>query len=288
MRRSTAPTPRTASSTSRRSAVAASPTTTSRSARAIGVRPVVDSRNWVALNHGTRDQFDSNGAIKLQANGNPVVNTQRLRRHAVSRAAVRTRFRNQLQTYLGNNGYYNNDVQVGLRRGNTNFNSSFSSDHNGGILPFKRRPVQAERPLQRRPGRERQARRLGQLHLRPAAERLSAGQQQRAGSSCSRRRRWSTSRIRRTDQRHDVVLPGAAEVLGRRTRARTRCTSWRTSRSTLRRERISARWPRTIARPIGSASTRNYGTDRLNQQQSDVPLARLPEPHRRHADERLS
>ena len=39
---------------------------------------------------------------------------------------------------MSRNDYYNNDVSVGLRRGNTNFNTSYSSDHNGGILPFKK------------------------------------------------------------------------------------------------------------------------------------------------------
>lgn len=95
-----------------------------------------DLQHWVSLNHGTRDQFDANGAVVLQANGNPVVNTSGFDDTPYPTSGPNM-FRNQLQTYLGNNSYYNTDVQVGLRRGNTNFSSSFSSDHNGGILPFK-------------------------------------------------------------------------------------------------------------------------------------------------------
>src|SRR5215471_9211335 len=92
--------------------------------------------HWVSLNHSTRDQFDSTGAVKLLANGNPVVNTSGFDDTPYPSFGPNM-FRNQLQTYLGDNSYYNSDVQVGLRRGNTNFSSSFSSDHNGGILPFK-------------------------------------------------------------------------------------------------------------------------------------------------------
>ncbi|HEY4217532.1 MAG TPA: SusC/RagA family TonB-linked outer membrane protein [Gemmatimonadaceae bacterium] len=95
-----------------------------------------DIEHWLPLNHGTRDQFNSDGSIQLLANGNPVVNTSGFDDTAFPSAGVNM-YRNQLQTYLGNNGYYNNDFQVGLRRGNTNFSSSFSADHNGGILPFK-------------------------------------------------------------------------------------------------------------------------------------------------------
>jgi TonB-linked SusC/RagA family outer membrane protein len=91
--------------------------------------------NWVDLNHSTRAQFNSDGSIQLQANGNPVVNTSGFDDTPYPSSGP-NRFRNQLQEYLGNNDYYNNDVQVGLRRGNTNFNSSFSANHNGGILPF--------------------------------------------------------------------------------------------------------------------------------------------------------
>jgi TonB-linked SusC/RagA family outer membrane protein len=45
-------------------------------------------------------------------------------------------FRNQLQTWLTDGNFYSTNVQMGLRRGNTNFNSSFTNDHNQGVLPF--------------------------------------------------------------------------------------------------------------------------------------------------------
>ena len=46
------------------------------------------------------------------------------------------RWRNQLQEWLGNGQFYSTNLQLGLRRGNTNFNSSFSNDRNQGILPL--------------------------------------------------------------------------------------------------------------------------------------------------------
>jgi TonB-linked SusC/RagA family outer membrane protein len=48
------------------------------------------------------------------------------------------RFRNQLQEWLGNGTFYSTNVQMGMRRANTNFNSSFSVDRNEGILPLTR------------------------------------------------------------------------------------------------------------------------------------------------------
>jgi TonB-linked SusC/RagA family outer membrane protein len=92
--------------------------------------------HWIPLNHSTRDQFNSDGSIQLLANGNPVVNTTGFDDTPFPSTGV-NRYRDQLRTYLGDNSYYNNDFQVGLRRGNTNFSSSFSADHNGGILPFR-------------------------------------------------------------------------------------------------------------------------------------------------------
>jgi TonB-linked SusC/RagA family outer membrane protein len=48
-----------------------------------------------------------------------------------------SRYRNQLKEWLGNGNFYSSNVQVGYRRGGTNLNSSFTSDHNAGVLPFR-------------------------------------------------------------------------------------------------------------------------------------------------------
>jgi len=48
-----------------------------------------------------------------------------------------SRYRNQLKEWIGTGQFYSNNVQIGYRRGGTNLNSSFTSDHNAGVLPFR-------------------------------------------------------------------------------------------------------------------------------------------------------
>ena len=45
-------------------------------------------------------------------------------------------WRNQQKTWMRNGDYQNNYVNVGVRRGNTNLSTSYSFEHNAGILPF--------------------------------------------------------------------------------------------------------------------------------------------------------
>lgn len=47
------------------------------------------------------------------------------------------RWRNQLKTWITDGSFYSNNFQLGFRRGGTNLNTSFTSDHNGGIMPFR-------------------------------------------------------------------------------------------------------------------------------------------------------
>ncbi len=93
--------------------------------------------HWPAVNTGTRDQFNADGSIQLSSNGSAVLNSSGFEDTPYPTTGPNA-FRNQLQLFMSKNDYYNNDVTVGLRRGNTNFSTSYSSDHNGGILPFKR------------------------------------------------------------------------------------------------------------------------------------------------------
>ena len=95
-----------------------------------------DIAHWPSLNNGTRNQFNADGSIQLTSTGAAVLNTSGFDDTAYP-SSGENRYRNQMKLWLNNNDYYNNDVSVGLRRGNTNFNTSYSSDHNGGILPFK-------------------------------------------------------------------------------------------------------------------------------------------------------
>src|SRR5690242_7312105 len=91
--------------------------------------------HWISLNHSHDYVLNSDGTIQL-VKVSRVVETDQIADNPYPTSGAGS-WRNQLKTWLGNNSYYNNDVQVGLRRGNTNFNSSFSTDHNGGILPFR-------------------------------------------------------------------------------------------------------------------------------------------------------
>lgn len=48
-----------------------------------------------------------------------------------------SRYRNQLKEWLGSGDFYSTNVQVGFRKGGTNLNSSFTTDHNSGVMPFR-------------------------------------------------------------------------------------------------------------------------------------------------------
>ena len=45
-------------------------------------------------------------------------------------------WRNQQKTWERNGDYQNNYVNIGIRRGNTNMSTSYSFEHNSGVLPF--------------------------------------------------------------------------------------------------------------------------------------------------------
>ncbi|MDE3151577.1 MAG: TonB-dependent receptor plug domain-containing protein, partial [Gemmatimonadota bacterium] len=96
-----------------------------------------DIAHYPGVNMGTRNTFNSDGSIALTSTGSAVLSSS-IYDDTPYPSSGPNRFRNQLKEWLSSNDYYNTDVTVGLRRGNTNFNSSYSSDHNGGILPFKR------------------------------------------------------------------------------------------------------------------------------------------------------
>ena len=96
-----------------------------------------DIPHWPAVNTGTRNQFNADGSIQLSSNGNNILSSSPFDDTPYPTSGPNA-YRNQAKLWMSSNNYYNNDVSVGLRRGNTNFNTSYSSDHNGGILPFKK------------------------------------------------------------------------------------------------------------------------------------------------------
>lgn len=97
-----------------------------------------DIANWPSVNRGTRMQFNSDGTVQIDpVTGNPVRNTTGFDDTPFPSSGP-NQFRNQLKEWMQNNTYYNNDISLGMRRGNTNLGASYTSDHNGGVLPFKK------------------------------------------------------------------------------------------------------------------------------------------------------
>jgi len=91
-------------------------------------------QHFPAQDRGTRAEFNPDGSIIL-VNNQLVRDSTGFQDQEIP-ATGPNHYRNQLQTWLTSQSYYNNLVSLGLRRANTNFNSSFSSNHNGGVLPL--------------------------------------------------------------------------------------------------------------------------------------------------------
>lgn len=90
---------------------------------------------WVPLNEFHNFQTNPDGSIVTLANGQRP--TDGLIADNPYPRTGDNRWRNQLQEWLTGGNFYSNNVQVGYRRAGTNLNTSFTSDHNAGILPFR-------------------------------------------------------------------------------------------------------------------------------------------------------
>ncbi len=93
--------------------------------------------HYPSFNHGTQNTFDpTTGEIILDASGNAVTSGTGFDDTPFPTFGP-NRYRDQMKLWTNSNDYYNSNVSLGLRRGNTNFTTAFSSDHNGGIVPFR-------------------------------------------------------------------------------------------------------------------------------------------------------
>ena len=90
---------------------------------------------YVPLNTAHNYVTNADGSIALTASGGRTVKADAFADSKYPSSGPNA-FRNQLQTYLTDGRFYSTNLQMGLRRGNTNFNSSFTSDHNQGVLPL--------------------------------------------------------------------------------------------------------------------------------------------------------
>ena len=88
--------------------------------------------HWVPLNKHHPNELNADGTFKLTSGGQRIVKADRFN-DAEYPAGT---YRDQLKTNLRDGRFVTNYGNISLRRGNTNFASSFSRDTDRGILPF--------------------------------------------------------------------------------------------------------------------------------------------------------
>ena len=91
--------------------------------------------HFPSLNASTRYALNPDGSYFLSSSGSPVIGSSYFDiPYATSGPFA---FRNQLKEWMQDGAFYSTNAQVGMRRGNTNFGSSFTNDHNAGVLPLR-------------------------------------------------------------------------------------------------------------------------------------------------------
>jgi len=93
-------------------------------------------QRWVPLNTSHPYQLNPDGDIALNAGGSRITTSSFMDQPYPTTGP--NAWRNQLQEWTKNGEFYSSNAQVGLRRGNTNFNSSFTTDHNAGVVPIRK------------------------------------------------------------------------------------------------------------------------------------------------------
>jgi TonB-linked SusC/RagA family outer membrane protein len=93
-------------------------------------------QHWPTFNHATEFLLNPDGSVFLDPTGSPVQASIYFDQPYATTGAFA--FRNQLKEWMQKGTFYSTNVQVGMRRGNTNFGSSFTSDHNAGVLPLRK------------------------------------------------------------------------------------------------------------------------------------------------------
>jgi TonB-linked SusC/RagA family outer membrane protein len=91
--------------------------------------------HWPSLNSSTRYKLNPDGSVFLNASGAPVIASAYFDIPYATTGAFA--FRNQLQEWMQKGAFLSTNAQVGVRHGNTNFGSSFTTDHNAGVLPLR-------------------------------------------------------------------------------------------------------------------------------------------------------
>jgi TonB-linked SusC/RagA family outer membrane protein len=91
--------------------------------------------NYVPINGHHYYQLNPDGSFALTPTGARIVDADGISDNPYPSAGP-NQFRNQLKEWLADGQYYSTNLQLGMRRGNTNFNSSITLDRNEGILPL--------------------------------------------------------------------------------------------------------------------------------------------------------
>ena len=91
--------------------------------------------NFVPLNEHHQYKLNADGTIETTAAGARVPTAEGVANNPFPSTGP-NRFRNQLETWLNDGTFYSTNVQLGLRRGSTNLHSSYTMDHNQGVLPL--------------------------------------------------------------------------------------------------------------------------------------------------------
>ncbi len=92
-------------------------------------------QRYVPLNESHHYVVNPDGRIRQTPSGQRIVDADGISDNPYP-AIGPDRWRNQLKTWLEDGVFYSNNLQLGLRRGNTNFHTSFTSDRNQGVVPF--------------------------------------------------------------------------------------------------------------------------------------------------------
>lgn len=93
-------------------------------------------QHWVPLNTSHPYLLNPDGNIFLNAGGARV--TTSLYMDQPFPTTGPNAWRNQLKEWMKDGDFYSSNAQVGLRRANTNFSSSFTTDHNAGVIPIRK------------------------------------------------------------------------------------------------------------------------------------------------------
>jgi TonB-linked SusC/RagA family outer membrane protein len=92
-------------------------------------------QHWIPLNTSHQYQLNPDGEIFLNPGGARVIASQFMDQPYTTTGPHA--WRNQLELWMKDGTFYSSNAQVGLRRANTNFSSSFTTDHNAGVIPLR-------------------------------------------------------------------------------------------------------------------------------------------------------